>query len=222
MQLISQSELLRRTRPWLRWGVVLLLLLGGNIASAAGFGVSLVKTQEQWVKDNQASAKHGRDALGLNFVWDHRFGSHRIMNQQPIFSYRLMVGQEKSTSGAYNGVDLEGLVFTNNLVFRLAQDDGLRFWLGPRARVVSFSAHGSQGASHYRGEVIGVGGGLVMGLDIAGRSAVGISLSAGVTRTSYWGDIDEYQSGSKLGNYATIDHRANGVFLDLALIFLTR
>ncbi len=194
-------------------------------ASAGGYGISVAGATEHWVKDTRAGESHTRHTSGFNFVLDPFFDSHHRQAYLKIMGYRLTVGQEVSRSAEYGGITFTGTSVLQNFAFRLVQSDAFRLWLGPQLRLVYYEVDERHNGTHYTGDTVGGGAGIVGGFDVLTGGQVGYSLSFGVRRTSYWGGIDAYRADT---GYASsyyledIDHRANALFLDVAVIFLSR
>lgn len=207
----------------LQFSVFLFVVFLADSAHAAGLGFSVGAANERWVEDTSLKASHGRSIGNVSFIIDPAFDSHRLMLMgRKVLGYRLAINYETSTSSAYDGLTYYGFFATQNLGFRLLEADNLRLWLGPQFRTGSYFISERKNGLEYRGDILGLGVGAVMGFDVLGAGTTAWSFSFGLRRTSYWGDIDGNDgSGFALDNI-NIDHRANAVFLDLAVMFMTR
>ncbi len=204
--------------------VGLLLLVCTAPAVAGGYGLSYGGANERWVKDSRFGETHHRHDINYNFVLDPFFDSHhRNSSQTKIMGYRLVVGNEASYSDEYGGITLQGTSVVQNFAFRLTQTDVFRHWLGPQLRLVRYEVNERSNGQHYTGGAFGGSVGVATGFDILPPGQVGISLSFGVRRSSYWGTVHATDAnGYYYNNAVDIDHRANAVFADVAVIFLSR
>jgi len=169
-----------------------MLVFGFMTSQSLGIGLGAYFTtgsgSGEWTAQDEDSdewdIETNDNGSGFGFVLDTAVAKNRV------FNYRLGIGFERKDyeNEANETLEIDNFVIENDFGFGLVRTPKIRLWLGPELKISSGSGDfDSDGAEEYDVDLVSVGIGPVLGLNVHVGKLVTLGLKTGLLFESIYG-----------------------------------